>query len=164
MIYQNFHLFHDIFNTVNEHNQRLIQYLLLIPSYFDIYFPVNQKVFYNFICFIINHDFYVITFWMHYALFIITYGRNKMIYYYQLNFQLADFLRLFMMSFKSDFVKILLKWQCFISITVILDFNIIVTPKNYLFLWFIVIFFFFLLKNIITISKYSIFNWFSFFF
>ena len=35
-----------------------------------------KKVFYNFICFIINHDFYVITFWMNYTLFIIIFGKN----------------------------------------------------------------------------------------
>ena len=40
-----------------------------------------KKLFYEFICFIINHDFYTITFWMHYMLFVIIYGRNKVICY-----------------------------------------------------------------------------------
>ena len=35
-----------------------------------------KKFFYNFIWFIINHDFYVITFWMNYTLFIIIFGKN----------------------------------------------------------------------------------------
>ena len=34
--------------------------------------------FYNFICFIINHDFYIITFWTHCRLFLIIYGRKKL--------------------------------------------------------------------------------------
>ena len=70
MIHHNSNLFYVIYNTINEHNQGQTHYLLLILSYFDIYFWVNQKVL-NFISFIINHDFYIFTFWMHYMLFII---------------------------------------------------------------------------------------------
>ena len=44
----------------------------------------------NFICFIINHDFYVITLLMYYTLFIGVFKRN-----------VPGFLRLFMVSFKS---------------------------------------------------------------
>ena len=44
----------------------------------------------NFICFIINHDFYVITLLMYYTLFIRVFKRN-----------VPGFLRLFMVSFKS---------------------------------------------------------------
>ena len=40
-----------------------------------------KKLFYNFICFVINHDFYVITFSVHYMFFIIIYRRNKVICY-----------------------------------------------------------------------------------
>ena len=90
-------LFYDTFKTINEHNQRQNVYLSLIPNYFDIYFWINQKVFYNIICFIINHDFYVITSWMHYKFFIIIYR----IAFVSSIFQVSDFLRLFMMSFKN---------------------------------------------------------------
>ena len=61
-----------------------------------------EKFFYNFICFIINHDFYVITFWMHYTLFIMISRRNKIICYCWLNLPRVRSLRLFMMSFKYD--------------------------------------------------------------
>ena len=68
----------DIYYKTTEHNPRQNHYLPLIVNYFDIYFYVNQKVFYNFICFFNNHDFYVITFWMHYTLLIINiFRRNK---------------------------------------------------------------------------------------
>ena len=36
----------------------------------------------NFICFMINYDFYVISFWMHYSPFIITIRRNKVNCYF----------------------------------------------------------------------------------
>ena len=38
-----------------------------------------NKFFCNFICFIINYDFYATTFWMHYMLFVFTFGRNKVV-------------------------------------------------------------------------------------
>ena len=44
MIQHDSELFHDIHNTINEHNQRQTHYLLLTLNYFDIYFSVNQKV------------------------------------------------------------------------------------------------------------------------
>ena len=46
-----------------------------------IIFTWIKKLFYNIIWFIINHDFYVITFWIHYMLFIIICGKNKVNYY-----------------------------------------------------------------------------------
>ena len=81
MIHHNSDLFYDIYYTINEHNQRQTYYLSSIPNYFDICFCMNQKVFYHFICFIINHDSYAITFWMHFMLFIIIFGKNKVICY-----------------------------------------------------------------------------------
>ena len=60
MIHRNLDLFYEICNTITEHNGRQTHYLSLIPNYYDIYFQVSQKVF--FMCFIINHDFYVIPF------------------------------------------------------------------------------------------------------
>ena len=44
MIHHESDLFYDIYNTTNENNQRQTHYLSSIPSYFDIYFYVNQKV------------------------------------------------------------------------------------------------------------------------
>ena len=60
-------------------------YILIKTLIFVIFsecYPISlwfNVFFYNFIWFIINHDFYVITFWMHYMLFIIVFRRNKLI-------------------------------------------------------------------------------------
>ena len=56
-------------------NTKTIQIILICI------FKGLKKLFYDFICFIINHNFYTITFWMHYMLFVIIYGRNKVICY-----------------------------------------------------------------------------------
>ena len=99
MVHYDSNLFYDIYNTTIEHNRRQTHYLLLVPNYFDIYFEWIKKFFYNFICFIINDDFYVITFGMHYMLFIIIYGK-KLFAIVNWIFRVTGFLRLFMMSFK----------------------------------------------------------------
>ena len=70
MIHHDLDFIYDIFNVKNEHNH----HLWLIPKCFDI-------CFYNFICFIVNNYFYVITFLMRYSLFIIICGTNKVICY-----------------------------------------------------------------------------------
>ena len=44
MIQHDSEIFYGIYNTINEHNQRQTQYLLLILNYSDIYFSVNLKV------------------------------------------------------------------------------------------------------------------------
>ena len=46
--------------------------LSFIPNYFDICIKFSYKIAYP----IINHDFYFITFWMHYTHFIIIFGRK----------------------------------------------------------------------------------------
>ena len=66
MICHNWNLFYHIYNIITKHNQRQTCHLLLIPNYFYLFFS-ESKVLYNFICFITNHDFCVITFWMHYT-------------------------------------------------------------------------------------------------
>ena len=79
---------YDIYNTMNEHNKKQTHYVSLIPIIFESFF-----CFHNFICFIINHDFYGITFWIYYMIFItITFKRNK------IN------LRSFMISFKYGLI------------------------------------------------------------
>ena len=45
MIHHNLDLFYDIYNTINENNQRQTHYLSLIPNYFDIYFYWIKKFF-----------------------------------------------------------------------------------------------------------------------
>ena len=62
MIYHDSDLFYETYNTITEHNQRKTHYLLSIRYYFDIYFQVNEKLFYNFVCFIISYDFYITLF------------------------------------------------------------------------------------------------------
>ena len=82
MTHYDLDLFYDIYNTMNGHNRRQTRYLPWILNHFGIYFWLNQNVLlYKFICFIINYDFYVIIFWMHYILFLIICGRNKVICY-----------------------------------------------------------------------------------
>ena len=50
-----------------------------------------KKFFYSFICFIINHNFCAITFWMHYRLFIIIYRKIKLFALLNWIFQVSDF-------------------------------------------------------------------------
>ena len=116
-----------------------------------ILIPIFKKI-KNFICFIIYYDFYVVTFWIHYMLFIIICGKNKVICYCYLNFPLSDFLGLFS------------NWQCFFSVTVTFRSNITVAPNVSFSYFFMIIFFFFILKRILNICKRSIYNWFSSFF
>ena len=82
IIHHGLDLFYEIYNTVTEHNQRQTHSLSFIPIF--LYISIIKwikKSFYNFIGFIINLDFDVITFWMHYTLFIMICGRNKVLYY-----------------------------------------------------------------------------------
>ena len=112
LIHRNSDLFYGIYNTVNEHNQRWNHYLL------------------SFICFIIAHDFYFITLWWHYTLFINILRRNKVNCYYNLIFHISDFPKLFMMTFKYGLMKSrysLIDRLLFLSLVLYLY-------KNYLFL------------------------------
>ena len=69
----------SIYNVINEHSQIWNHYLsLMFPIQFDMQKEVIKKFFCNFICFIINHNFYVVTFWMHYTVFIIIFKRHKL--------------------------------------------------------------------------------------
>ena len=93
---ENLHLIHhdqgliyDIYNMINEHNRTSLSFIG--SRYFDIFFEWFKKFFYNIICFIVNFDFYIITFWVHYMLSIVICRRNKVICYCQLNFQRVRF-------------------------------------------------------------------------
>ena len=78
MIHHHSHLFYNICNTINGHNQRRNHHLsLILRIQFDIFNKWFKKFFNNLICFIIIHYFYVIAFWMHYTLFIIIFRKNK---------------------------------------------------------------------------------------
>ena len=79
MIHHDSDLFYDIYNRINEHNRRQPHYFSPIPLI--SIFRWIKKFLYNFISFIINHGFYVVTYWIHYRLLIIIYERNKFIYY-----------------------------------------------------------------------------------
>ena len=70
MIHHNSDFFCDICNAINEDNWREPDYCSSIPNYSKL-LEWFKKVFHNFIYSIINHDFYVITFRMHYTLLII---------------------------------------------------------------------------------------------
>ena len=65
-----------------------------------------KKFFYNFIYFIINLDFYVITFSMHYTLLTIFFRRNKVNCYrwFDWIFHVSDYLKSFMIYFDYDLI------------------------------------------------------------
>ena len=104
-----------------------------------------KKFFSNFICSIINYDFYAINFWMHYALFIIIFRRNKVNWYFYCIFHVSDFLRLFI-SFKYS--QILLRYASTdgVFLSPLLLHSIFSTPKITYSYWLIIIFFFKLRK------------------
>ena len=118
----------------------------------------------NFICFIINRDLYVITFRMHYTLFITVFRRNKLIAIIKWSFHVSGFLRSFMISFKYS----LILWSYFSIDSVLyqsplIHVQYISAPEIVYSFWFIIIFFF-QLKKVPNISNYSVFNCFKFFF
>ena len=74
MIHHGWDLFYDIYNTINEYNQKQIHYVSSIPNYFQIisnYFQIISSI----PNYIVNWIFHV-----------------------------SDFLRLFMMSFKLGLI------------------------------------------------------------
>ena len=85
---ENLYMIHhnsDFFMTFKKQSMNLIADKLTIFQRIEIIlisiFKRIKNFFYYFTCFIINHDLYLITFWMHYTLFIIMYRRNKSICY-----------------------------------------------------------------------------------
>ena len=64
-----------------------------------------KKFFNNFICSIMNNDFYVITLWINFKLFISSFEETKLTAIVNLIFSVSDFLRLFMMSFKYGLIS-----------------------------------------------------------
>ena len=81
MIHHDWDLFYDIYSTATEHNQRQTQYFHQLQIILISISEWIKKFIYNFIWFSTNQDLYLITFWMHYMLFIITYRSNKVICY-----------------------------------------------------------------------------------
>ena len=121
-----------------------------------------KKLFDNYISSIINHDFHVITLWMHYVLFISVFRRNKINCYCWLNFPCVRFFEIIYDKFHVwfNFIKVFFDLQGFISITITSLFNIIVAIKITYSFWFIIIFLLF--KKTFSISNYSV-SWFFFF-
>ena len=60
-------------------------------------------------------------------------------------------------------IKIFFNWQSFVSMTITFIFNIILAPKIAYSYCFVMNFFFFMLKMVINISNYSVFDCFIFF-
>ena len=79
----NYHKIVQIENKLTTFNQFQI---ILISV-----FKWIKNFIYNFICFITNHDFYVIGLWMHYTFFIIKLVRNKVICYFLLDISCVRF-------------------------------------------------------------------------
>ena len=109
VFHRNTDLFYNIYNTINEYNWRQT---------------------YNLHLFLINHDLYVVTFQMHYKLFIIIiFNEIKVIVIFNWIFYKTDFWGLFM--YYIFIFDVLYLW--FFSFI----FNIIVTPEiinSYLFI------------------------------
>ena len=122
---------------------------------------MNEKFFYILVCFIINHDFYLITIWIRLR----TLRIYKVDCYYYLSFASIRFLKIIYDIFKiwGNFSKTFLNWQCFISIFIAFIFNIIFAPKITYSIWFIIIFFF-LFKKLPNITNYAVFDCFGVFF
>ena len=113
---------------------------------------------------VINHELCVITLWMHYTLFIITFRRNKLIAIVNWVFPSIKLFKIIYDVFYvcSNFIKVFFNWWCSVSITVTLIFDIIVTPNIFFFYWFVIIFF--KLRKVPNISYYAIFDCLIFFF
>ena len=102
MIHHNSHLCYDIYDKLNKPNPKTGSLPFIVSKLlWYLFLSVSKNIF---ICFIINHEFYVITFWMHYTLFIIIYGRNKVFCLTVAIFHVSDFLRLFMMAFRYSLI------------------------------------------------------------
>ena len=127
------------------------RFQIILAAFFEWF----KKFFYNFVCFIINHGFFVVTFWMHYMLFIITY--REIIAIANWITHVADFLRLFMISFKCGLI--LLRYFSTDSV---------LFPSPYFHIrcnlcWFIIIFFFISKRFLISLSILSLITLFYFF-
>ena len=112
-----------------------------------------KNLYYNFICSIMIHDFYVITLWMHFK----SLGETKLIAIVNWIFHVSDFSRFFI-SFKYGLI--LLRYssinRLFIFITITFIFNIILAPKITYSYWFVIVFP--LLKKAANISNYVAFD------
>ena len=94
-IYHGLDLFYDVYNTINNQTHKTKTNSLPFINFSKLFWKFIKEwfkgFFYNFICFIINYDFYVITFWMHYTLFIIVFRKNRVSCFYWLNFPCIQF-------------------------------------------------------------------------
>ena len=79
MIHCNLGLLYDIYNTImNTVKDKLATFHWFFQLILIFFFELFRKFFYNFICFIIHHDFYIATFWMDFTCYIIiNFRRNK---------------------------------------------------------------------------------------
>ena len=77
MIHHHFDLFYDIYSTINKHRKKKLTNFHWVWIILKYILKRIKKLFYNFACLIINHDFHVITSSMHYTFFVIIYERSK---------------------------------------------------------------------------------------
>ena len=101
-----------------------------------------KTFFCNSICFIINHDFYVITLWMHDALFSIIFRRNKVNWYWLLSLPFFRFFKIIYNVFQKwfNFIKIFFDSWNFFFINIVFIFGIIIAWKIIYSYWFAIIF------------------------
>ena len=117
-----------------------------------------KTFFYNFICFVINYYFYIITFWSITCSSTLSWEVLKLIAINNWIFHISDFLR---------FWEYGLIWWRHTSADTFLSLLhsysiLIITPKIASSQWFMIIFIFFMLKRVSNISNCSIFNCFIF--
>ena len=108
MTLRNSDLFHNVCNVKKKKKSKIKLLPFLGLTTFPWFFQPNlipikkwfKKFFNDFVNFIINHGFYVITIWMYYMLFISVLRTNKVNWI----FYLSEFLRLFMIHFKYGLI------------------------------------------------------------
>ena len=125
---------------------------------------LSKRLFSNFICFIINNDFYVASLWMHYALFNSVFGRNKVNCYCYLNFPCVRYFEIIYDTFQVCLnpMKVFFDWKGFNVVAITLILNIVVDIGTIYFHWFVIIFFLF--TKVRDISCYAVFDFVILFF
>ena len=157
MIHHNLDLFYDNDNIINQHNRRETRYLsskskrnslsFIDSKWYWYVFLSKSKVLYNFVCFIINHDVCVITFWIIIRSSSLSMEEIKLLAIVNWIFHVPDILKLFMMLFKYGLTLLRYSSTDSVLFLSLLLSPIVVPPKFTYSRWFIIIFFFFMLKK-----------------
>ena len=149
------HLWYNKWTSLKANSPPFINWKLL----WYLFLSNSKSFFYSFMCFTINHDFYVECILRSSSLSFLE--EIKLIVIVNWIFHVPDFMKSFLVSFMHGLVLLRYFSKSF-AITFTFIFNIIVNLKINNSHSFIIIFFL-MLKNISNLSNYSIFDCFSFF-